>query len=99
MKLTLCLFLISLLASKSVWAAPEVNLRPLSKGEPAPYAGTLVDDNSLREIYVQMAQGDACQQKLYNLPTCSSAPSGLTHVAYFFMGALIGGVVTLAVAK
>lgn len=65
-------------------------LKRLQVDERAPFTGTLMDDEALRQIDAEMSDLRNCEKRLSEAPEGSSFE---THLIYLGAGILIGGIV------
>lgn len=60
--------------------------------------GTLVDEDTLRLIDIEMARGEACERNFRDAP-CSGESTAVQSFLYFLVGGIMGGVLVSALTK
>lgn len=65
---------------------------PIKKGARAPISGTIVDDETFRELDLGLARLSVCEKSLYKMESCVTEPSLIPPFTYFLLGAVVSGV-------
>lgn len=70
-------------------------MKVLEKGERAPFSGSLLDDEALRGIDLEMTEKRICEKKLDDATSnCDVLSSGWPgNFVYFIMGFAVGAVI------
>lgn len=77
-----------LVASESASAGSSGKSIYLNQGQKAPFQGTLINDDGLRDIDIDLIQKDACEKKLYDTPHQNLSSWGWEGLV---LGMFVGG--------
>ncbi|RTL05224.1 hypothetical protein EKK58_08735 [Candidatus Dependentiae bacterium] len=89
-KLSTTLLSLCLIVSTNASAADSVKMKRIFEGTKAPFDGTLIDDEGMRQIDIEIMEKDLCERKLHQVSCAGEAGTFGSSVLYFISGMAVG---------